>query len=87
MYAGYLNVSLTPETDHNLFYWYFKNEKIENASLIIWINGGPGSSSMFGLFLENGPINVKKIGSGADDYQIGLTAESWADLGDMVFID
>ena len=68
MYAGTLNVSLTKDTNHNLFYWHFKNFSIPDAPLIVWINGGPGSSSMFGLFLENGPIQVAKIGPGSDDY-------------------
>jgi len=35
---------------------------------VLWINGGPGSSSMFGLFTENGPLRVKRNGAGADDF-------------------
>lgn len=59
-----------------------------DAPLVVWINGGPGSSSMFGLFLENGPLRVTKSGSGADDYLVGKSNEgSWVDLADMVFID
>ena len=60
MYAGALKVSLTAEQDHNLFYWFFRNTKLTNAPLVVWINGGPGSSSMFGLFLENGPLRIIK---------------------------
>ncbi len=86
MYAGAISVSSTNK--HNLFYWLFKNTNIDNAPLIIWINGGPGSSSMFGLFLENGPIRVTRTGSGVDDYQVGLSPDgSWLEYGDVLYLD
>lgn len=88
MYAGTLNVSRSNDEDHNLFYWHFKNTALENAPLVVWINGGPGSSSMFGLFLENGPIRLGKNGPGEDDYILSLNPDgSWVDIADMVFID
>lgn len=60
---------------------------MENT-LIVWLNGGPGSSSMGGLFLENGPIRITRTGTGADDFIAGLNPEgSWNDLADIVFID
>ena len=52
---------------HNTFYWLFRNEN-EDAPLTIWLNGGPGSSSMFSNFLMNGPIRFKKTGDGPDDF-------------------
>ena len=51
-----------------MFYWHFKNENLTEAPLIIWLNGGPGASSVFGLFLENGPLQLDKTGSTQDDY-------------------
>lgn len=88
MYSGTLNVSLTEEFDHNLFYWFFKNTALTNAPLVIWMNGGPGSSSMFGLFLENGPLRVKRTGPGSDDFILGNSEKgSWGDISDVIFID
>jgi vitellogenic carboxypeptidase-like protein len=66
MYAGTFVTNDT--TNHNLFYWHFRNASVPDAPLVLWINGGPGASSMFGLFLENGPIRVSRNGTGVDDY-------------------
>lgn len=37
--------------------------EISNYSTIIWLNGGPGSSSQTGNFLELGPIRINADGS------------------------
>jgi len=88
MYAGTLNTSLTTEQDHNLFFWLFKNTALKNPNLVLWINGGPGSSSMFGLFQENGPLLISRTGTGDDDFSVGLNkAGSWLDLADVVYLD
>jgi hypothetical protein len=58
MYAGYYKVNATAD-QHHLFYWFFKNLSLpETAPVVLWMNGGPGSTSMFGLWLENGPLRV-----------------------------
>jgi carboxypeptidase C (cathepsin A) len=51
-----------------------------NVPLIIWLQGGPGGSSQFGAFTENGPIRI--INGKAKLFQY-----SWSLLGHMLFID
>ncbi|CAK1357690.1 unnamed protein product [Cercospora beticola] len=67
----------------NTFFWFFeaRNDPI-NAPLSIWLNGGPGSSSMFGLFAENGPCFVN-----ADSNSTRLAEWSWNNEVNMLYLD
>ena len=78
-YAGTFQTALTAEQDHNLFYWFFRNAN-PSAPLILWLNGGPGASSMMGTFLENGPLRVS-------DGKILPANQSWADDYNMIYLD
>eukprot|EP00350_Pseudokeronopsis_sp_OXSARD2_P011528 CAMPEP_0170541832 /NCGR_PEP_ID=MMETSP0211-20121228/1451_1 /TAXON_ID=311385 /ORGANISM="Pseudokeronopsis sp., Strain OXSARD2" /LENGTH=176 /DNA_ID=CAMNT_0010844701 /DNA_START=318 /DNA_END=848 /DNA_ORIENTATION=- len=61
---------------------------LANPALAIWFNGGPGSSSMFGNFLETGPIRVTKEGATNSDFSLGLNDEgSWVEIANVVFVD
>ena len=57
MYSGTFKTS--DSADNHLFYMFFRNTN-PSAPLGIWMNGGPGFSSMFGLFIENGPLWIEK---------------------------
>lgn len=85
-YAGTLPSNA--EGTHHLFYWLYPAVD-ENAPLIIWINGGPGASSMFGNFLEMGPMRITRPNGGADnnDFLVSLDPDNWSTLGHFMVID
>ena len=46
-YAGYVDLSPTSHT----FFWFFEaRHNPESAPITLWLNGGPGSDSLIGLF-------------------------------------
>ncbi|KAF8074955.1 Alpha/Beta hydrolase protein [Lyophyllum atratum] len=47
----------------------------------IWLNGGPGSSSMYGMLFENGPIRIQP------DYRVTSNPYNWNKLADYFWID
>uniref|UniRef100_A0A8C5NW77 Probable serine carboxypeptidase CPVL n=1 Tax=Jaculus jaculus TaxID=51337 RepID=A0A8C5NW77_JACJA len=56
-YAGYITVNKFYNS--NLFFWFFPAKiQPEEAPVVLWLQGGPGGSSMFGLFVEHGPYVV-----------------------------
>ncbi len=70
-----------------MFYWMYPNPDPE-APIAVWLNGGPGASSIFANFLMNGPMRIEQTGSGEDDYRMYLhDGGSWVDTATMIFID
>ncbi|KZO96806.1 serine carboxypeptidase [Calocera viscosa TUFC12733] len=77
--SGYADIAY----NQSLFFWFFaaRNDPY-NAPLSIWMNGGPGSSSMLGLFQELGPCRVT-----TDGLNYTLNPYGWNDYSNMLFID
>ena len=55
MYSGTLQVN--QDGSHQMFYWMHTNDNAD-APLMVYMNGGPGASSMFANFLLNGPLRI-----------------------------
>jgi cathepsin A (carboxypeptidase C) len=82
-YAGLIPID---ELGSSLFYWTFTSETMSMGipntdSLIFWMNGGPGSSSMLGLFEELGPFYVDPTGN------LQLRQYRWNANATVVFVD
>jgi carboxypeptidase C (cathepsin A) len=81
-YTGW--VSVPGEFPTNIFFW-FVAARSPTSTLTLWLNGGPGSSSMFGFFSETGPCEV--VERGAD--RLGTAARQWGwdRASNMLFVD
>ena len=78
-FSGYLD---DEENDKHLFYWFFESRNDpENDPVVLWLNGGPGCSSLTGLFLELGPsfVNEKR--------DVEFNAFSWNSNASVIFLD
>lgn len=85
-YSGFIQSD--PVHNGNFFYWLFKKENSSsNRPLIIWLNGGPGCSSMDGLWIELGPFQISIDRSSNFKYKVKLNPHSWYKEADLLFID
>lgn len=91
-YTGYVHLPpnvLTPSQGNysiNTFFWFIEARQVpESAPLTIFINGGPGSSSMVGLFQELGPCSIVEI----DQDTLGTISREWGwdRSSNVLFID
>ena len=72
---------------HNLiikrWFWFFEaRTNPTTAPLATWFNGGPGCSSMIGLFQENGPCHFVNGASTPS-----LNPYSWNSYANMLYVD
>jgi vitellogenic carboxypeptidase-like protein len=52
-------ITIDELTNSNTFFWLSKSlDGNPDAPLLLWLQGGPGASSLFGLFTEIGPFNI-----------------------------
>ncbi|KAJ3569949.1 hypothetical protein NP233_g4713 [Leucocoprinus birnbaumii] len=77
--SGYITVG----QNMSMWFWFFEaRESPETAPFTLWLNGGPGCSSMIGLFQENGPCTVNP-----DAKTTVNNPYSWNNLSNMIYID
>ncbi|OMH85193.1 Pheromone-processing carboxypeptidase kex1 [Zancudomyces culisetae] len=68
---------------NNLFFWLARNttNTKNKDKLVVWLNGGPGCTSLDGLFLENGPFEFDLMGN------LVKREHSFTDQVDVLYID
>ncbi|ETN41998.1 uncharacterized protein HMPREF1541_03937 [Cyphellophora europaea CBS 101466] len=91
-YTGYVTLPPSPARSNqgnftvNTFFWFIEARQLpETAPLTVFMNGGPGSSSMVGLFQEVGPCQVVEISHD----RLGTVAREWGwdRSSNLLFID
>lgn len=77
-------VHIPGEYPTNTFFWFI-GARQQTSQLTVWLNGGPGSSSMLGLFNENGPCEAFEVAQGI----FGTRVRDWGwDRGsNMLYVD
>ncbi|CUA72246.1 hypothetical protein RSOLAG22IIIB_00911 [Rhizoctonia solani] len=77
--SGYADLTAS----QSMWFWFFAaRNNPDTAPLSIWLNGGPGSSSMIGLFQEMGPCRINPDGA-----SVSRNPYSWNEYSNMLFID
>ncbi|KAL9260785.1 Serine carboxypeptidase 1-like protein [Drosera capensis] len=81
-YGGYVTVD--KEAGKNLFYYFVEApESPETKPLVLWLNGGPGCSSLGnGAFEEQGPFRVN-----SDGETLFLNPYAWNDVANVIFLE
>ncbi|XP_025835840.1 venom serine carboxypeptidase-like [Agrilus planipennis] len=79
-YSGFLTVN--EKFNSNMFFWFFQSENdYRNDPVILWLQGGPGASSLIALFVENGPFKISSNNS------VEFRQESWTKNHSVLYID
>uniref|UniRef100_A0A3P9A4D4 Carboxypeptidase n=1 Tax=Esox lucius TaxID=8010 RepID=A0A3P9A4D4_ESOLU len=78
-YSGYFDVA---ENKH-LHYWFVESQKDPSGSpVVLWLNGGPGCSSLDGLLTEHGPFLIQD-----DGVSLKYNPYSWNMIANVLYLE
>eukprot|EP01035_Chromulina_nebulosa_P019308 gene19308-25169_t len=78
-FSGYLEANTS-----QLHYWFVTSESDtpEDDPVVLWLNGGPGCSSLDGFFYELGPFEIE-----SDHSTLSLREYRWNRIANVLFIE
>lgn len=96
LYAGFIPISSKVHYFHTFIrdvaqkptqkvYSFFDYINSGVIQIVFWFNGGPGCTSMDGMFLENGPLRFDLIDK--SNLKLKINQEGWWRDAGLVFVD
>jgi carboxypeptidase C (cathepsin A) len=97
-YSGFIDISgktgVSPAKEMMIHYYYIESEGNPSSDpLVLFSNGGPGASSMFGLFTEFGPFQTTGQSVLTPEFNktniptLFYNHNSWSKLGNLLVFD
>ena len=78
-YSGYVDIG----DGNNMFYWFVESQRNPSKDpVLVWMNGGPGASSLMGFFTEHGPFRVNP-----DGVTLSLYPYSWNQIANIIYLE
>lgn len=91
-FGGYITVD--QERGRHLYYYFVQSERSPASDpLVLWLNGGPGCSSMDGFVYEHGPFLMSfkggkdSTGRRLQELELRRNPYSWARVANMLYVD
>ena len=88
-YSGFVDAN--QNSSLQMHFWFIESEGDPvNDPLIIWFNGGPGASSLYGLLVELGPFRLNDLSLRGPEYsktkvpQLIYNPSSWAQSANIL---
>jgi len=84
-YSGYMDAN----PGRHLHYWFVESESSTAATdpVVLWMNGGPGCSSLDGYFYEQGPLHFVNNPDKDAAIQLELNPYRWNLIANMIFLE
>ena len=64
-------------------YVAYEGDDSKSVPVILWLNGGPGCSSLDGLVYEHGPFRI----NATDPTKLYRFDQTWAKVGHMLYLE
>lgn len=96
MYNGWIDAGVPPNGVGTMFfhYWFVESEGDPSSDpILLWYNGGPGASSLFGLLVELGPLLLNDDSIASSEYhrsgipQLQRNQFSWSQRANLLIVD
>jgi serine carboxypeptidase-like clade 1 len=85
-YAGYITVD--EKRGRRLFYWFVESQRAPlDDPVTMWLNGGPGCSSLDGMLYEHGPFHFERPLSFPPNDTLYLNPHSWNKVSNMLYVE